>query len=84
MFVDSGVLMAQSRKHQPFAGHTTAKSEKDDKRRASRRIRRLLRRIHLDETTDRLDTRPHDGGWTFAKDGRGRFDPNESPRLLRK
>mgnify|MGYP006784068465 CR=1 FL=1 len=71
--------MARSRKRQPIWGNTTAESEKQDKQRDHRRVRRAVRAT--------LDTYPHndsdmpdspildrdriaDGQWTFAKDGK--------------
>ncbi len=76
--------MSRSRRHRPFTSITAASSEKDDKSRANRRLRRRLRRLVLDETNDKLDTRPHDGGWTFAKDGKAMFDLRMHPGLMRK
>lgn len=76
--------MSRSRKKNPFVGITTARSEKDDKRKVSRRVRRRVRQIPLGERTDRLDSRLHDGAWMFSKDGRMRFDPAARPEHLRK
>lgn len=77
--------MSRSYKHTPITGSTKAASEKEDKRRARKQWRRLTHVLlqtdaevlpELEEVSD-LD-------WTGAKDGKGWFDPDEYPRLLRK
>jgi hypothetical protein len=78
--------MSRSRRKLPFTGITTAVSEKEDKRFANRKERRVNRTI-LHTTVD--DTRlrhKRDVGnpWLFAKDGKSRFDPKAYPDLVRK
>jgi len=78
--------MSRSRRITAVAGITTAGSEKDDKRFASRRQRRVNRQI-LEATSD--DTRlkhcrETSNPWSMAKDGKGRFSPARYPELMRK
>ncbi len=78
--------MSRSRRKTPVIGITTAATEKDDKRVANRRPRRVNREIletmgddarlkHRRETSD---------PWSMAKDGKGRFAPERFPELTRK
>lgn len=60
--------MSRSHRHTPIHGNC-AGSEKQDKQLASRKLRR----------TGRVCDR-----YTFAKDGKHRFDPIEQPELMRK
>ena len=64
--------MARSRRHTPIFGMTTRESEKTDKRRANRRLRRRVR-----EAVSRPDApevlpalREVSNPWSMAKDGR--------------
>ena len=78
--------MSRSRRKTPVTGITTATTEKDDKRLANRRQRRVNREI-LEATGDdtRLKHRRETSDpWAMAKDGKGRFDPDRHPGLLRK
>ena len=78
--------MSRSRKKRPFSGITLAKSEKQEKRAANRRIRRmnksLLAGTH-DETQLRRKREVSDV-WCMSKDGKQRFDPELYPELMRK
>jgi hypothetical protein len=78
--------MSHSRRKRPFTGNTLAESEKDEKRSANRRARRVsgvILRTTGDETAV-----PHrraiSDPWWMAKDGKQRFDPTAYPGLLRK
>jgi hypothetical protein len=78
--------MSRSTKKNPFTGITTALSEKQDKREANRKERRINREI-LDQTKDETKlkaTREVSNVWSFGKDGKQRIDPKENPRALRK
>ena len=79
-------VMSRSRRKTPVTGITTAETEKDDKRFANRRQRRVNREL-LESTGDdtRLkDRRETSDPWSMAKDGKGRFDPKRHPNLMRK
>ena len=71
--------MARSVRKAPFVSITNAPSEKEDKQRANRRLRRRVKQGHP-------DTRPDDvsNASTFGKDGRRRINPLDSPELMRK
>lgn len=70
--------MSRSRRKTPICGITTARSEKDDKRRANRKLRRLTRT----DPEKNLVMRDVSDVWSFAKDGKWRIDPT-APNLLR-
>ncbi|MBI3796263.1 MAG: hypothetical protein HY268_04735 [Deltaproteobacteria bacterium] len=78
--------MSRSRKKLPFSGITTAASEKEDKRRANRKERRLNRQTLCATADDTLlrNKRAVGNPWLFAKDGKNRFDPHAYPHLVRK
>lgn len=71
--------MSRSIRKTPIAGHTTAKSEKDDKKLASGKLRAAERQaIHRVDVLDLADTTPmpipkgaYDMAWEGAKDGKG-------------
>ena len=72
--------MSISRRHTPIAGITCAKSDKEDKRLASKRVRRNLGnqlQLHLASDPDfdlvDYDEHPRSGGWSFSKDGKVYF-----------
>jgi len=71
--------MARSVRKAPFVSITTAPSEKEDKQRANRRLRRRVKQGHPDA---RLDNVSNAG--LFGKDGRRRINPVDSPELMRK
>jgi len=77
--------MSRSRKKTPISGVTTSNSEKDDKRQANRRYRRIskvLMQVRGDEAL--IDRRAISNVWLFAKDGKVRIDPRRNPDLMRK
>lgn len=67
-------------------GITTAVSEKDDKRFANRRQRRVNRQIleSTGEDTCLKHVRETSNPWSMAKDGKSRFVPEEHPECMRK
>jgi hypothetical protein len=71
--------MARSVRKAPFVSTTTAPSEKEDKQRANRRLRRRVKQGHPDTRLDDVSNADH-----FGKDGRRRIDPSASPELMRK
>jgi hypothetical protein len=78
--------MSHSTKKTPYAGMTTAKSEKQDKRVANRRERRInksLLALMNDETHLKIKREVSDI-WCMSKDGKQRFDPRKYPELMRK
>ena len=78
--------MSRSRRKLPFIGITTAVSEKEDKRFANRKERRVNRNILHTTVDDTLLRHKREVGnpWLFAKDGKSRFDPKAHPELARK
>lgn len=68
--------MSRSRRHSPFMGVTTAKTEKQDKRLARKRVRA---REKLEQRL--VDKREVSNVWLFAKDGRQMI---EDKTLMRK
>ncbi len=75
--------MARSYRHTPIFGITTRRSEKQDKRLANRRLRRLVRPAlsRGDELLPLL--REVSDLWSFDKDGR-RYDPHAGVKEMRK
>lgn len=78
--------MARSKQKTPVTGHTTATTEKQDKRLNNRKVRRVVQlALAVDPETELL---PHEreltDPWLMAKDGKGRFDPKQFPKLMRK
>ena len=78
--------MSRSRKKTPISGITTARSEKQDKRLANRRIRRRVRvALSMRPESDVLPARRElSSPWTMSKDGKKWFDPARHPKVLRK
>lgn len=78
--------MARSRRKTPITGITTATSEKQDKRVANRRHRRVNRQILTASGRDTLlkDRRTTSDPWLMAKDGKQFFGPVDHPELMRK
>jgi hypothetical protein len=64
--------MSRSVKKNPFTGHTTSGSEKQDKRHANRKYRRRIK-VLLPTTTEEtifLEVRETSNVYTFDKDGK--------------
>ena len=89
--------MARSRKKNPYVPFAQgADSEKQDKRRANRRLRNSNNQIlaaatvaetpeEIEEITDGLKTlRESSQVFSFAKDGKQRVNPDQHPRSVRK
>jgi hypothetical protein len=76
--------MARSRKKTPIRGVADA-SDKADKSRANRRERRVVKTyIATDKGVDALpQKRELSDVWTFAKDGKGRYERTDG-KILRK
>jgi len=73
--------MARSYRRTPIHGHTTADSEKDDKRRCARRRRNRAHRterLAADGDAD-FGAEVRDGGYDFAKDGKT-YNPSYTRR----
>ncbi len=78
--------MSRSWKKRPWTGITTATTEKQEKRLANRRERRInkyLLALTHDETQILLKREVSDV-WCMSKDGKAMFDPEKYPKLLRK
>ncbi|WP_157489277.1 MULTISPECIES: hypothetical protein [unclassified Lysobacter] len=77
--------MARSKRKTPVSGVTSATSEKSDKAASHRKIRRAVRQI-VPVTPEAVLPLEKELTNTFSmdKDGKARFDPAESPELLRK
>jgi hypothetical protein len=75
--------MSRSKKKTPFCGLSKAGSEKDDKRRANRTLRRKAR---AGDPENAPVLRAVADVWAMAKDGKVRFDPaaSRNRKLLRK
>lgn len=82
--------MSRSKRSEPITGITTAKSEKEWKRDANRKLRRAAT-----QTLQQLPTADPDemilpvldevaNQYDGPKDGKQRFDPRRYPRLMRK
>ena len=74
--------MSRSRRKTPVVGWTLAESEKGDKQKANRKLRRLAKEAvrlakepPLQKETSNV--------WTFSKDGKMWMD-NPTPKLMRK
>ena len=78
--------MARSRRKRPIAGITMASSEKWEKRKANRRIRRRVKEsLAADPESEVLPHRCElSSVWAMAKDGRRWYNPSLFPEILRK
>jgi hypothetical protein len=75
--------MSRSIRRTSISGMTTAPSEKQDKRLANRRLRRIVRnRLIFAEVLP--DLREISDRWSFKKDGKVYFDRVRYSRLMRK
>ncbi len=75
--------MTRSRRKQPICGITKAKSEKQDKRRACRVLRRE-NKVRLRAGNELMTVREASDIWDMAKDGKRPFDPEAFPEGMRK
>jgi hypothetical protein len=77
--------MSRSRRKSPVRGITTSETEKRDKRIANRRLRRAVRvRLSADPDDVFPALREVSSVWSFDKDGKARFDPEQWPAWMRK
>lgn len=78
--------MSRSKKKNPYRAITSATSEKEDKRKANRKDRRV-NKIILTQAQDDTKLRPKreiSNVWCMDKDGKFRFNPAEAPKAMRK
>lgn len=74
--------MSRSRKHVPISGNTCAETEQWWKRKANRKLRRLLRLIQSDEEI--IPTlRDVSDVWTWPKDGKHYWIPEDLNEVRR-
>jgi hypothetical protein len=77
--------MSRSRKHTPISGHTSARSEKRDKRAANRKLRRRIKATV--QTNPEAESMPElrevSNVWGMVKDGKHYFDADQYPTLMR-
>ena len=77
--------MSRSRRKTPVRGITSAESEKQDKAASHRAYRhRLKQKIHPSLETPLPTEQQITNPWSMAKDGKTRFNPIKSPKLMRK
>lgn len=78
--------MTRSYRRTPVAGITKSESEKADKVRAHRRLRRIVRCkvFKFGDDTVLPDVREIENVYSWDKDGKMRFDPRVYPELMRK
>ena len=76
--------MSRSRRHTPIAGVTKSKSDTRDKVLAHRRQRRRVRTALASGVAEVITRRKAGDVWSFAKDGKSRFDPTQFPKLMHK
>ena len=75
--------MSRSFRKTPIAGRTTAPSDKPSKARAHRQERRAVRSTDLVED-DPPGEKAFGNPWAGEKDGKGWFDADAHPRMMRK
>ena len=80
--------MSRSYRKHPFCPITTSDSDHEDKKHCSRQLRRAVRqKLHVWRGEDNMIlplNRETVNVWSFAKDGKRRFNPKAQPRLMRK
>ncbi len=75
--------MSRSKKKNKIHGNTTAKSEKENKRDANRKYRRIVKQKIQSDETELPEVREISNVWSFDKDGK-RYNPNMTDKDLRK
>jgi hypothetical protein len=75
--------MSRSRKKSKIYWFTTATSEKEDKRRANRKLRRVVKKQNKLDEALQPKLREVSNVWAFDKDGK-RYDKSMTNRDLRK
>lgn len=76
--------MSRSRRKTPITGITAAESEKQDKRRCNRGVRRINKHRLKQGDVEDINPREYMNPYSMAKDGRRYRDPDEFPELMRK
>ncbi|MDX2481440.1 MAG: hypothetical protein QNK24_14045 [Desulfuromusa sp.] len=78
--------MSRSNKKSPIIGITTASSEKEDKRIATRSERRINNAllVKANDETALKSKREISNVYGFGKDGKQRIDPDKYPKKMRK
>jgi len=76
--------MSRSRRRTPITGITESESDTRDKVLAHRRPRRRVRTALASGMVEVIMRRKAGDVWSFAKDGKRRFDPRRCPQLGRK
>jgi hypothetical protein len=76
--------MSRSRRKTPITGVTKSESDKRDKVLAHRRQRHRVRTALASGRLEIATRRKAGNLWSFAKDGKRRFDPRRWPKLMRK
>ena len=75
--------MSRSKKKTKIHGNTTAKSEKENKRDANRKLRRIVKQKVNSGRTELPELREVSNVWSFDKDGK-RYNPEMNEKELRK
>ncbi len=75
--------MSRSKKKTKIQGITTAKSEKENKRDANRKLRRVVKQKVKSDKTELPELREVSDVWAFNKDGK-RYNPKMTEKDLRK
>ena len=75
--------MSRSKKKTKIQEITTAKSEKENKREANRKLRRIVKQKVNSGKTELPELREVSNVWSFDKDGK-RYNPEMTERELRK
>lgn len=75
--------MSRSKKKTKIQGITTAKSEKENKQEANRKLRRIVKQIVKTQKTDLPQKREVSNVWCFDKDGK-RYNSKMTEKDLRK
>ncbi len=75
--------MSRSKKKTKIHGITTAKSEKENKRDANRKLRRIVKQKVNSGKTELPELREVSNVWSFDKDGK-RYNPEMTEKELRK
>jgi hypothetical protein len=75
--------MSRSHRKTPVTGITKSESDKRDKVLAHRRQWRRVRTALASGMVEVITRRKAGDVWSFAKDGKSRFDPRRWPKLMR-
>lgn len=76
--------MTRSKRKSPIRGVTSSDSEKADKLASHRKVRRAVRQAVPTESEVMPLENELTNSFSMSKDGKIRFDPKASPKLLRK